>query len=127
MPRCRRALQPALPRVMVVSAAWAAENLYPDLVATDLLDRLPAALYRTNGRLRAPPPLQIFSSTAPLSELLAAFDRDGAVVVDGVYSANEVANFRRDHDSRLASLAEHVEANPNSYTRRPFVDPHYDR
>ena len=113
--------------IMVVSVAWAAEHLYPDAVAADLLARLPAALYRTNGRHQAPPPLQRFPSTTPLPELLAAFDQDGAIVVDGVYSAGEVAKFREDHDTRLAALAEHVENNPTSYTRRPYVDPHYDR
>eukprot|EP01043_Picozoa_sp_COSAG02_P022308 COSAG02_NODE_1157_length_14186_cov_11.986299_1_plen_203_part_10 len=112
---------------MVVSVAWAAEHFYPDTVSADLLARLPAALYRTNGRQQAPPPLQCFPPTTPLPELLAAFDRDGAVVVEGVYSADEVARFRDDHDTRLAALAEHIERNPTSYTRRPFVDPHYDR
>eukprot|EP01043_Picozoa_sp_COSAG02_P097999 COSAG02_NODE_34179_length_488_cov_1.046272_1_plen_88_part_10 len=88
---------------MVVSVAWAVENLYPDTVAADLSARLPAALYRTNGRQQAPPPLQRFPPTTTLPELLAAFDRDGAVVVEGVYSADQVAQFREDHDTRLAS------------------------
>jgi hypothetical protein len=112
---------------MVVSVAWAAENLYPEATSADLLARLPQKLYRTNGRADAPPPLQRFAAAAPLAELLAAFDRDGAVIVRGVYTADEVAEFRQDHDLRLVGLAEHIDAHPSSYTRRPFVDPHYDR
>ena len=106
---------------MVVSVGWAAEHLHEG----DDIDL--QRLYVTNGEHDAPPALRRWPASTPLPELLAAFERDGAVVVSGVYTADEVSAFREDHDRRLDELVAHIGAHPHSYTRRRFVDPHYDR
>lgn len=110
---------------MVVSVAWAADHLYP---GDDALGaKLRQKLYVTNGLEQAPAALERFEAEAPLASVLAAFDRDGAVIIKGVFCADDVGEFKVDHDTRLADLAEHIDSNPAGYTRRPFVDPHYDR
>ena len=106
---------------MVVSVGWAAEHLHEG----DDIDL--QRLYVTNGEHDAPPALRRWPASTPLPELLAAFERDGAVVVSGVYTADEVSAFREDHDRRLDELVTYIGAHPRSYTRHRFIDPHYDR
>eukprot|EP01045_Picozoa_sp_COSAG04_P031887 COSAG04_NODE_6065_length_1419_cov_1.355303_3_plen_157_part_01 len=106
---------------MVVSVGWAAEHLHEG----DDIDL--QRLYVTNGEHEAPPALRRWPASTPLPELLAAFERDGVVVVSGVYTADEVSAFREDHDRRLDELVTYIGAHPRSYTRHRFIDPHYDR
>jgi hypothetical protein len=71
--------------------------------------------------------LERFDPSAPLDELLAAFDRDGAILLGGVLSEELVAGYKAEHDEQLAELQKFAVSNPDKAQLRTQKDPHYDQ
>ena len=71
--------------------------------------------------------LERHDPSAPLEELLAAFDRDGAILLSGVISQELVAGYKDEHDAQLAELQEYAVSNPDAAQLRAQKDPHYDQ
>jgi hypothetical protein len=104
---------------MVVSATWVNEHLHGS--ALDL-----AALHATD-ELSDTLTLERHDPSEPLEDLLAAFDRDGAILLGGVIDPEVVAGYKAEHDAQLAEVREFAANNPSAATVRTQKDPHYDQ